>query len=197
MVELPLTTAGEGTNVLTFCAVDFAGNPLGTPAEPCVSATVTRQSPLVEARIAEPAASPVTARPGSSDSLDGSESLFPEGGVALWTTGRGISGNVWGASFSTPTSDPMDLMTQTVIPEGSAYGFRARLVVAASLEDLPSDLWPNSGDLPCATSRGRGPLRQHRSGALDNLQHAPPFSDLYRDHEPGDGRGSAPTISSR
>ncbi len=128
VVELPLTTANDGLNDLVFCAADLAENPLGTPADPCVPATITRQSPLVEAIISEPATSQFTGRPGALVPLDGSDSLFPEDGVALWTIGRLNGwGDEWCATaVSTPSSDPMDLMTQTMIPNGSTKWYRAR-----------------------------------------------------------------------
>ena len=131
---------------------------LGAPADPCVSATVTRESPIVMAIVTEPAEDPVRAPPGAVIALDGSHSVMPEDGVAVWTTGgeSAYLGNPWQqVSATEPTSDLDDLVTVTLMPY-EASDFRARLVVAASADDLPAELWPEDGSLPCERSEGDG-----------------------------------------
>ncbi len=159
IAEVPLTTADAGLNELAICASDAAGNPLGTPTDPCVTATVTRESPLVYALITEPAEIPYTAPPGAVVQLDGSSSAMPDGGVALWTTGvkTNYLGSPWAQLSATePTPNLDDLETITLMPYGGYDTFRARLVVAASPDDLPSELWPENGSLPCVRWGGDG-----------------------------------------
>jgi hypothetical protein len=156
VVELPLTMANDGMNELAFCASDVLGNVLGTPTDPCVSAIVTRESPLVYASITEPHENSVYARPGAIIDLDGSSSVFPEGGVGVWTIGVEYSLILgWQERITTePVGDPSGLQSAVVMHTGSLLGHRARIIVAATPGDLPSDYWPTDGSLPCVRSGG-------------------------------------------
>jgi len=158
VVELPLTTANDGVNELVFCASDALGNALGAPTDPCVSAIVTRESPLVYASITEPQESPVDARPGAIIELDGSASVFPSGGVGVWTIGlQNLAYYPWyGMGVTDPANDPSGLHASTAMPTGPFAGYRARLIVAATPGDLPTDYWPDDGSLPCVRSAGGG-----------------------------------------
>ena len=157
VVELPMI---RGENTLEFCAQDEDGHVLGTVEEPCVTATVTRESPLVIATITDPPGALLSAPPGAIVHLDGSHSTLTEGGVALWTTGwdsphLGTDWEMLGAM--SPTGDLADLDTSTIMPDNLRQRYKARLIVAASPEDLPDPYWPEYGELPCdrGTSGGR------------------------------------------
>ena len=156
VVELPLV---NGDNVLEFCAEDGAGNVFGTTEEPCVVATVVRESPVAFAVVTEPIGDLIEARLGEVVPIDGSASVVPPGGVGLWTMGERTTylGYPWmQRATMAPTSDFGELQTVALMPGEPPLGFRARLVVAASLDDLPAELWPEDGSLPCSRSEGEG-----------------------------------------
>ncbi len=155
VAEVPLV---RGENTIEFCAEDQTGLALGTPEEPCVSAIVNRESPLVFAVVTEPSESPVYGKPGLIIPLDGSTSSMPEGGVALWTIGSQNSpGYPWSSRMTMdPTSDLEDLRTKTIMHNGFYSDYKARLIVAASVDDLPDRYWPENGSLPCERALGEG-----------------------------------------
>ncbi len=156
VVEVPLI-AGE--NILEFCAEDTAGNVLGTTEEPCVTANVLRESPVAFAVVTEPIGDLIEAQLGEVVAIDGSASVVPPGGVGLWTMGERTSylGYPWmQRSTMAPTADFGALDTVALMPGEPPLGFRARLVVAASPADLPAELWPEDGSLPCTRAEGEG-----------------------------------------
>jgi len=158
LVELPLSEDNGGANELHICAQDLAGTPIGTIADPCVSTTITRISPLVFAVISDPSGDTYPTRPDDIVSVDGSASSFPAGGVAVWTFGEQlVSGFSWYAlQTQAQVTDAADLVASFMTPTGYANSRKARLIVAATPDDLPTDYWPDDGELPCQRSEGEG-----------------------------------------
>jgi hypothetical protein len=187
VVELPLAMANDGLNELVFCASDALGDVLGTPTDPCVSAIVTRESPLVYASITEPQENSVYARPGAIIELDGSTSVFPEGGVGVWTIGVEYSLILGWQERTTadPVGDPSDLRSSVVMHTGSLLGHRARLIVAATPGDLPADYWPTDGSLPCVRSQGDGSCDSAEVTLISTCSYDPGMAGVVMDSPSG------------
>ena len=150
----------EGMNTIEICAEDSQGHGLGTSTA-CVTHQVERRSPLVQAVVTSPDPDVSHAvRATEIIEFDGRASVIPEGGVGVWTLGT-TSYLITPASWDPVTTraqvdDVSQLATSFAVPVGQSLLVRARLVVAASPADLPADLWPDNGDLPCEGFEGEG-----------------------------------------
>jgi hypothetical protein len=152
VAEVPMRlTPGETSseNSLRFQAFDHAGNTMDELA------TVTREKPLVWAEIAEP--NPPEAEPREIVTFDGTASIVPAldelgGGVARWVFFYQYIGE-WRPYRDLGFADGSSGLIQRVeMPRESAL--KARLIVAASLLDVPYD--PFASDLQCEWNIGDG-----------------------------------------
>ncbi|MCG6950068.1 MAG: hypothetical protein LJE93_14245, partial [Acidobacteria bacterium] len=147
-VGLPLgATAFE--NALRFHVSDYAGQ----TADQLFA--VTRQKPLVWAEIGEP--DPPEVERGEVVAFDGTASIVPGldeigGGVARWLFFHQV-GERWAQYRDAGFANGSEGLRQRVeMPRESRL--KARLIVAASLLDFPSDPWTT--DPPCSWNEGDG-----------------------------------------
>jgi RHS repeat-associated protein len=137
-------------NSFRFQAVDHAGHSLDQIIN------VTREKPLVWAEIADP--DPPEAEPRELVTFDGAASIVPGlgagGAVARWVIFRRPDNAPGWISYrdSGFLDGPEDLVIRVPMPD--YVSMKARLIVAASMDDFPADPW--SSELPCRWNEGDG-----------------------------------------